>query len=63
MVGEDGIEFSCLVKKRLSNGFVRFSVLLDKTVYDDVEKHFTVVDNMKSKVYDYISTNVTPGQY
>ena len=64
IVGEDGIEFVCFVKKKFTNGgFIKFSILLNKDVYDDLEKHADVIKNMQDRINDYNYNNETPGYF
>lgn len=63
MFGEDGLYICCYVpSKGFDDRFVKFEECLAKTAWDDVEAYDELVNNMKTKIDNYLLNGILPNQ-
>ena len=62
-IGKDGYIITAFVPdKRYDDSWISFMTMVPKNVYDELSKHDAVVENMRSRIENYIMNDIVPSQ-
>ena len=60
-IGKDGINLICIVASTMKDdAFIRFTTLLPNEMYNNLDRHDSILQNIASRINEYIRTNTPP---
>ena len=60
-IGRDGINLICIVPSTMKDdAFIRFTTLLPNEMYNNLDRHDSILQNIESRISEYIRTNTPP---